>query len=688
MTQAYEERFLFLLMLLRQPRLRMVYVTSLPIAPEIIEYYLALLPGVIPSHARSRLSLVAVNDASPRSLSEKLLERPHLLARIAALIPNRARSHLVPYNTTELERDVALSLGIPMYGADPRLAPLGSKTGCRRMFAEVGVPHPLGVENLRTLDDMADAVVGMRAERPAMDSAIVKLNEGVSGAGQRARAAGGSARARRPRTSGPPSWSGCGAWSWSRRRRRSTSTSPSSRRARGSSRSGSPARRSAAPASSCGSCRTAPSSCCRRTTSCSGARAGRATWAARSRRHRSTPGRSPSTPRRSGGGWPSQGALGRFAVDFVVVRGTNGEWTPYAIELNLRKGGTTHPFLTLQFLTDGRYDPATALFLTPRGHEKHLVATDHLESELLRGLAVVRPVRHRGPPRAPLRPVAAGRDRLPHDQLPHRARPDRPHGRRRHPGRGGPALPRGRADPAGGGAARPARKPRCRSEMADAADLVRRVRLQPGDGPVPLLPVRRAPGRRRRATTPAAETRANPPGPRASRCPAASCSPAESGVWGGGMAFYDRAAAGVVACRAYLVTTEQFADVAAQELRRPPGGEFAVDLAGLLPDVESMVTTGPGRYETVVRLGELDGVADVHDHPPRRREPAAGGADGAVPALDLDRSPRVTRVRRQPGSPATWSVRPGSAAPGPSPRSSRLPRPQALPPDGTVTPAG
>ncbi len=59
LTQAYEERFLFLLVLLRQPRLRMVYVTSMPIAPEIVEYYLALLPGVIPSHARARLSLVA-----------------------------------------------------------------------------------------------------------------------------------------------------------------------------------------------------------------------------------------------------------------------------------------------------------------------------------------------------------------------------------------------------------------------------------------------------------------------------------------------------------------------------------------------------------------------------------------------------------------------------------------------------
>ena len=57
--------------------------------------------------------------------------------------------------------------------------------------------------------------------------------------------------------------------------------------------------------------------------------------------------------------------LGRFAVDFVVVRDDAGDWTPYAIELNLRKGGTTHPFLTLQFLTDGRYDAATGLFLHP-----------------------------------------------------------------------------------------------------------------------------------------------------------------------------------------------------------------------------------------------------------------------------------------------------------------------------------
>jgi hypothetical protein len=78
---------------------------------------------------------------------------------------------------------------------------------------------------------------------------------------------------------------------------------------------------------------------------------------------------------------------GRFAVDFVVVR-DGSSWRSYAIEINLRKGGTTHPFLTLQFLTDGRYEPETARFVTPSGAERHLVATDHLEDAVLRGLRV------------------------------------------------------------------------------------------------------------------------------------------------------------------------------------------------------------------------------------------------------------------------------------------------------------
>jgi hypothetical protein len=183
LQQAYEERYLFLLLLLRHPRLRMIYVTSLPIAPKIVEYYLALLPGVIPSHARARLSLISVGDASSRPLSEKLLERPRLLSLIRSLVPNPLRSHLVPYNTTPLERDLAIELDIPMYGADPRFFPLGTKSGCRELFADLGVRHPLGFENLRSVEDAVDALMRLREARPDVSKALVKLNEGVSGEG-------------------------------------------------------------------------------------------------------------------------------------------------------------------------------------------------------------------------------------------------------------------------------------------------------------------------------------------------------------------------------------------------------------------------------------------------------------------------------------------------------------------------
>ena len=39
-----------------------------------------------------------------------------------------------------------------------------------------------------------------------------------------------------------------------------------------------------------------------------------------------------------------------------------------------------HPFLTLQFLTDGSYDPDRAVFTAPNGQEKHFVASDHVEN--------------------------------------------------------------------------------------------------------------------------------------------------------------------------------------------------------------------------------------------------------------------------------------------------------------------
>jgi hypothetical protein len=75
-----------------------------------------------------------------------------------------------------------------------------------------------------------------------------------------------------------------------------------------------------------------------------------------------------------------EGVIGRFALDFVAVRNDRDAWEVYAIEINLRKGGTTHPFLTLQFLTDGKYDAEAGVFRTPQGAVKCFVASDHVHA--------------------------------------------------------------------------------------------------------------------------------------------------------------------------------------------------------------------------------------------------------------------------------------------------------------------
>src|SRR5436305_2002241 len=177
---AYEERLLFLLFLLRQPRAHLVFVTSLPVQPTLIEYYLGLLPGVVASHARERLHLVSPNDGSVRPLSEKLLERPRLLERIRALAGDPDIAHIVPFNTTTLERDLALRLGLPVYGADPKFAPLGIKSGSRALFAEAGIAHPAGRDGLYSVDDIVDAVRELVASRPEAEYFVLKHDEGVA----------------------------------------------------------------------------------------------------------------------------------------------------------------------------------------------------------------------------------------------------------------------------------------------------------------------------------------------------------------------------------------------------------------------------------------------------------------------------------------------------------------------------
>ena len=106
----YEERLLFMLMLLRLPRTRMIFVTSEPVPPDVVDYYLHLLSGVPTSHARRRLTLLSCHDASPLPLTQKILARPRLLNRILGGIRTES-AHLACFNSTALERTLAVRSG-------------------------------------------------------------------------------------------------------------------------------------------------------------------------------------------------------------------------------------------------------------------------------------------------------------------------------------------------------------------------------------------------------------------------------------------------------------------------------------------------------------------------------------------------------------------------------------------------
>ncbi|QKV80322.1 histone deacetylase [Amycolatopsis sp. Hca4] len=97
----------------------------------------------------------------------------------------------------------------------------------------------------------------------------------------------------------------------------------------------------------------------------------------------------------------------------------------------------------------------------------------------------------------------------------------------------------------------------------------------------------------------------------------------ESPVWLGGRAFFDPALPGRAAMRSYLVTTGQFSDIAEQEMYRQPGPDL--DLTTVLRTGRDQL--GPGRYETLLHLGDLDGhpvltftapwsAAEVEKNPP------------------------------------------------------------------------
>jgi hypothetical protein len=135
----------------------------------------------------------------------------------------------------------------------------------------------------------------------------------------------------------------------------------------------------------------------------------------------------------------------------------------------------------------------------------------------------------------------------------------------------------------------------------------------------------------------------------------------QSMVWGGGMAFFDAVGSGTVAARAYRLRCSQFADVAAQEMHRDPLADL--DLRRVME--LGRWSYGPGRYETIVRLGELEdaplltltapwGVDGVR-HAAPSREYLAVIAAGLRESYGWSRQQVADHLVDMPGVQPAWS---------------------------------
>lgn len=366
--QHYEERLLCLLLLLRNPKLRMLFLSSVRIPEPIVDYYLGFLED--PGDAAGRLYVLSMGDSSPKPLTQKVLDDAYAVRRIAELASATEHSYILPFNVTEDEAELSRRTGVPLYGCDVDLIPLGSKSGSRQVAKRAGVPVLPGAENIFSVAELEDAILRLRHEHGDGRTVVIKLNDGFSGQGN---AILDLTTIRSPLTASPVAF--CAqeeSWvSYEPKIERGGAIVELLLQEPGAASpsvqmrilpDGSPEMISTHEQLLGGpddqvylGCRFPAAASYRRSIQ---EHAGRIAKVL-----------------------ASEGVIGSFAMDFMVASGGD----VFLSEINLRMGGTTHPFLMARFVTQGRYDEASGELVTDRGPRSY-IATDNLKAPEYVGL--------------------------------------------------------------------------------------------------------------------------------------------------------------------------------------------------------------------------------------------------------------------------------------------------------------
>jgi hypothetical protein len=263
-------------------------------------------------------------------------------------------------------------LGLPVFGASPEHFVLGSKTGSRRVARRASVAVLDGAEDLRSVDDVANAIDGLLERSPRAGAVVVKLNNGFSGQGNAIIAAG-------PRTSplaARPTTFCADGESWpSYAGKIEAEGAVVEELVRGPEVTSPSVQLRIAPGGAVEVLSTHDQIL--------GGPDSQVYLGCRFPAHEAYRHAITAAARRVGAVLAADGVIGSFGIDFVVVPNRGGHDT-YLSEINLRLGGTTHPFWMTRLATGGTYDDERGELVT-NGSTPAYVATDNLKSPALTG---------------------------------------------------------------------------------------------------------------------------------------------------------------------------------------------------------------------------------------------------------------------------------------------------------------
>jgi hypothetical protein len=383
---ALEHRYLVShLMLHRIRSCELVFLSSQTPGQEILDYYTSLVPTQRRDGVRPRFRMLAVPDDTPRSIAAKLLDRPDVLEAVRTSFAGRP-VFIEPWNVTDLEVEVAMRLGAPINGTAPALWPLGYKSAGRRLFTRAGVPIPLGCEAVRTVGDVVDAVTAIREATPAATGVVIKHDNSGAGDGNavidlRQVSRRASAEELRARVTSLPDWY----------LRDLRAGGVVEELVAGDSFASPSVQLEVSPYGEVAVLSTHEQ-----------VLAGETGQVYVGCRFPADPAYSADLARYGGAigeQLASHGVVGRLSVDFAAARDLAGGWRVFALEVNLRKGGTTHPYAVLRNLVPGRYDAELGQWLASDGTTRSYCATDNLVDQAWLGLPpafVIKAVADRG----------------------------------------------------------------------------------------------------------------------------------------------------------------------------------------------------------------------------------------------------------------------------------------------------